>query len=165
MVNAPEETGNRIGASMKRAWIGALAASACMMATAARADSLAQAIADAYRNNPRLEAQRAELRSIDEQLIQAASPYRLNATLVGNFAYDEQRQRSLFTDGFGTNTRKTMGFAVSAQQILLNGGRTAAQVSAAEADILSGRERLREVENFILLEVVDSYVSVRRDAA
>ncbi|MDD1453159.1 TolC family protein [Sphingomonas sp. H160509] len=88
------------------------------MATAAQADSLAQAIADAYRNNPRLEAQRAELRSIDEQLIQAASPYRLNATLVGNFAYDEQRQRSLFTEGFGTNTRKTMGFAVSAQQIL-----------------------------------------------
>nr|WP_253072600.1 TolC family protein [Sphingomonas sp. H160509] len=38
-------------------------------------------------------------------------------------------------------------------------------MSAAEADILSGRERLREVENFILLEVVDSYVSVRRDAA
>jgi outer membrane protein len=150
---------------MKRAWFGALAASACMMATAAQADSLAQAIADAYRNNPRLEAQRAELRSIDEQLIQAASPYRLNATLVGNFAYDEQRQRSLFAQGFGTNTRKTMGFAVSAQQILLNGGRTAAQVSAAEADILSGRERLREVENFILLEVVDSYVSVRRDAA
>lgn len=148
---------------MKHAWLGALAACSCMMATAVNAESLAEAIADAYRNNPRLEAQRAELRAVDERLIEAASPYRLNATLVGNFAYEEQRQRSQFTGDFFTSQRRTTGVAVSAQQILLNGGRTAAQVSAAEADILSSRERLREVENFILLEVVDSYVSVRRD--
>jgi outer membrane protein len=57
-----------------------------------------------------------------------------------------------------------MGASISASQILLNGGRTAAQVSAAEATVLSARERLREVENLILQEVVDSYISVRRDA-
>ncbi|SEN60008.1 outer membrane protein [Sphingomonas gellani] len=130
--------------------------------TPAGADSLGQAIADAYRNNPQLEAQRAQLRAVDEQVIQAASPYRLNLGINGTFAYDQQRQRN-FLDNFERVSNRRMGVSVSASQILLNGGRTAAAVSAAEATVFSGRERLREVENFILLEVVDSYVSVRRD--
>jgi outer membrane protein len=133
-------------------------------ATPAYADSLGEAITDAYRNNPQLEAQRAQLRSIDEQVIQAASPYRLNAGINGTFAYDRQRQRN-FLDNFEIVSNRRMGVSLSASQVLINGGRTAAAVSTAEATVFSGRERLREVENFILLEVVDSYVSVRRDTA
>lgn len=125
-------------------------------------ETLGVAIADAYRANPELEAQRAQLRAQDEQVIQAASPYRLNASLIGNFNYREQQQRNFFGEFVPTNAR-SMGASISASQILLNGGRTAAQVSAAEANVLSARERLREVENLILQEVVDSYVSVRRD--
>jgi outer membrane protein len=135
----------------------------------AHAETLADAIADAYRNNPRLEAQRAELRAIDEGVIQAGSPYRLEVSLVGSLTYDQRRERdrNLFSStrgSFITLRGKTMGVALTANQIISNGGRTAAQLSAAEADVLSGRERLREVENFILLEVVDAYASVRRDA-
>ena len=59
--------------------------------------------------------------------------------------------------------QRSMGASMSITQLLSSGGRTAAQVSAAEADVLSGRERLREVENSILFEVVDAYVSVLRD--
>src|SRR5262249_39238359 len=43
------------------------------------------------------------------------------------------------------------------------GGRTAAAVSAAEADILSGREGLRRVESQVILTVIQSYVDVQRD--
>jgi outer membrane protein len=140
-------------------------AGACLalIAGPASADSLGQAIADAYRNNPQLEAQRAELRSIDENVIQASSPYRLRASVVGSIQYQEQDQRDLFFGDVVRNRNRGLGATLSASQILLNGGRTAAQVSIAEAIVLSGRERLREVENFLLLEVVDSYVSVRRD--
>lgn len=127
-------------------------------------ETLGQAIADAYRNNPQLEAQRAQLRAIDENVIQAASPYRLSAGITGTFAYDEQRQRDLLDD-FQRLDNRRMGVTISASQILLNGGRTAAAVSAAEAGVFSARERLRELENFILLEVVDAYASVRRDTA
>lgn len=146
----------------RMAWfVGAMLACASSPAVA---DSLGEAIADAYRNNPQLEAQRAQLRAIDEQVIQAASPYRLSAGITGTFAYDEQRQRD-FLDDFQRLQNRRMGVSISASQILLNGGRTAAAVSAAEATVLSGRERLREVENFVLLEVVDAYASVRRDIA
>ena len=131
-------------------------------APAGATDTLGQAIADAYANNPRLQAQRAQLRGLDESVIQAASPYRLNLGVIGTLNYQE----SLGLDVAGDPTRfktRNFGASLTASQILLNGGRTAAQVSAAEADVLSGRERLRELENFTLLELVDSYVSVRRD--
>ncbi|MGJ3628260.1 hypothetical protein AB5I41_17295 [Sphingomonas sp. MMS24-JH45] len=47
---------------------------------------------------PAARAQRAALRAVDEQVIQAASPYRLNAGINGTFAYDQQRQRDFFGD-------------------------------------------------------------------
>ena len=127
-------------------------------------ETLGQAIADAYRSNPALEGQRAQLRALDEQIVQAGSPYRLNAGINMSLQYRSQDQRNLL-DRFDTQRARNMGATLTVSQILLNGGRTAAQVSAAEASVLAGRERLREVENAILFEVVDSYVSVRRDQA
>lgn len=125
-------------------------------------ETLGQAIADAYRSNPALEGQRAQLRALDEQIVQASSPYRLNAGINMSLQYRSQEQRGLLGD-FETVRGRNMGATLTVSQILLNGGRTAAQVSAAEATVLAGRERLREVENAILFEVVDAYVSVRRD--
>lgn len=127
-------------------------------------DTLDRAIADAYRSNPTLEAGRAQLRALDEQIVQAGSPYRLTVGVNVNLQYRQQDQRNLL-DQFGTARARTMGATISASQILLNGGRTAAQVSAAEATVLAGRERLRETENAILLAVVDAFSSVLRDQA
>lgn len=126
-------------------------------------ETLPRALADAYRNNPELQAQRAELRALDETVIEALAPYRLGATINGNLGYNERRQRGVSDDGFTIFEQRSMGISLNVTQLLTSGGRTAAQVSAAEADVLAGRERLREVENAILLEVVDAYVSVRRD--
>lgn len=126
-------------------------------------DTLAQALVDAYRNNPQLEAQRAQLRSLDETVIQASAPYRLQSSVVGSVRYQEQVTRDVFFNELVTNRARNSGASLTASQILFNGGRTAARISSAEASVLSGRERLREVENFILFEVVDSYASVLRD--
>ncbi|KQT35178.1 hypothetical protein ASG29_03440 [Sphingomonas sp. Leaf412] len=130
---------------------------------AARADTLADAIVDAYRNNPQLQAQRAELRALDEGVIQAGAPYRMSADATATIGYNERLQRSAFLEGFSRFEQRSMGASVSVAQLLSSGGRTAAQVSAAEADVLAGRERLREAENQTLFQVVDSYVAVRRD--
>lgn len=131
---------------------------------AASPETLGQAIAEAYRSNPSLEGQRAQLRALDEQIVQAGSPYRLNAGITMSLQYRSQEQRGLLGT-FDTDRARTMGATLNVSQILLNGGRTAAQVSAAEATVLAGRERLREAENAVLFEVVDAYVSVRRDQA
>jgi outer membrane protein len=126
-------------------------------------DTLDRAIADAYRNNPQLEAQRAQLRALDETVIQASAPYRLQSSVGASIRYQEQVQRDVIFEDLVTNRARATGISLSASQILFNGGRTAARVSAAEASVLSGRERLREVENFIIQEVIDSYISVLRD--
>ncbi|MEP9400197.1 TolC family outer membrane protein [Sphingomonas sp. VNH70] len=126
-------------------------------------DTLVQAIADAYRTNPTLDAQRAQLRSLDETIVQAGAPYRPSVSLDMALQYRSADQRNLFDD-FVTNRSRTMAATLSARQILLNGGRTAAQVSVAEARVLAGREALRQAENAVLFEVVDAYVAVRRDA-
>lgn len=129
----------------------------------ARAETLADAVVDAYRNNPRLQAERAELRALDESVIQAGAPYRMSAGVAATIGYNERLQRSAFLEGFSRFEQRSMGISLSVAQLLSSGGRTAAQVSAAEADVLAGRERLREAENQTLLQVVDSYLAVRRD--
>ena len=138
---------------------------AILLSTAgvADAETLADAIIDAYRNNPRLQAERAELRALDESIIQASAPYRMSAGMTATIGYNDRLQRSAFSEGFSRFEQRSMGTSLSISQLLSSGGRTAAQLSAAEADVLAGRERLRQAENETLLQVVDAYVAVRRD--
>src|ERR1700740_2797455 len=57
-------------------------------AGAAAADTLEWALVQAYQNNPSLNAQRASLRSIDENVPQALSGYRPKITVTPNGGYD-----------------------------------------------------------------------------
>ncbi|MBJ6120870.1 TolC family outer membrane protein [Sphingomonas mollis] len=129
----------------------------------ADAETLADAIVDAYRNNPQLQSQRAELRALDEGVIQASAPYRMSAGVSATIGYNDRLQRSAFSEGFSRFEQRSMGALLSVTQLLSSGGRTAAQVSATEAEVLAGRERLREAENQTLFQVVDAYVAARRD--
>ncbi|HEY2753774.1 TolC family outer membrane protein [Phenylobacterium sp.] len=154
---------------------------AATFAAPACAETLADAIALAYDNNPTLQAQRATQRALDENYVQARSGWRPQVSLQGSASYLETRTpkaaRGTLIDtngdgipdtfapitGSGTQESNsgTVGFNLS--QPLWTGGRTAAAVSAAEGDILSGRETLRRVESQVLLTVIQAYVDVRRD--
>ncbi|WP_188062721.1 TolC family outer membrane protein [Sphingobium sp. KCTC 72723] len=142
-------------------------AAMCALATLALpgiagAETLADALADAYAKNPRLGSARAQLRAIDETLAQAGAPYRLSASIDASTQWARQR----FENASGVympNRSDGTTITLSASQLLYNGGRTAAQVSAAEAEVLGGREELRQIENDILFEVIDAYASVLRD--
>ena len=58
---------------------------------------------------------------------------------------------------------KSASATLSLSQPLYTGGLTSAQVRGAEADILAGREQLRQVEANVLQAVIQAYVDVRRD--
>ncbi len=135
------------------------------MAGAAHAETLADAIALAYQSNPQLQAERASLRALDETYVQARSAYGPQVSFGLGYDYSSvQSARSSFLGGGIATTRSSAVLpTLSASQLLYNGGRTASSVSAAEADILAERERLRETEGQILLQVVDSYAGVLRD--
>ncbi|MCA6321370.1 MAG: TolC family outer membrane protein, partial [Phenylobacterium sp.] len=129
--------------------------------SAASAETLAEAIAMAYASNPTLQAQRAQLRALDENWYQARAGYRPTLSVSGRATWSE-------TTIPGTrplvDVENNSGSAVlSLTQPVYSGGRVASAVSAAEADSLSGREGLRRVEAQVLGQVIQSYVDVRRD--
>ena len=53
--------------------------------------------------------------------------------------------------------------AITITQPVYTGGRVTSQIAASEADVLAGREALRQVEAAVLLATVQAYVDVRRD--
>ena len=149
---------------------GAFAAPAC-------AETLADAIALAYDSNPNLLAQRSAQRALDENYVQARSGYRPQLTFQAQASYEQIRTPHAAGGGLidtnGDGVPDAVGRGITANnsaftglsltQPIWNGGRTASQVSAAEADILSGRENLRRVESQVMLQVIQAYVDVRRD--
>jgi outer membrane protein len=149
---------------------GAFAASAC-------AETLADAIALAYDTNPNLLAQRSVQRALDETYVQARAGFRPTLSLSGSATYLQTRTPRAASGtpidttgngipnalGRGINTNNSAFFGLTLSQPIWNGGRTASAVSAAEADILSGRENLRRVESQVMFQVIQAYADVRRD--
>lgn len=124
------------------------------------AETLADAIALAYDSNPSLQAQRALQRALDESWVQARTGFRPSVSETVRATYQEIRtpgaRNSIFTGNAGSSV-------LSINQPIYTGGRVAASVSGAEADVLAGRENLRRVESQILGQVILAYVDVRRD--
>lgn len=145
---------------MTNSFRAALAAATCTLAltgwsTSASSETLAEAVALAYQTNPTLRAQRAQQRAVDESVIQAQSAYAPSADASGTLRYDEN-----FNAGQGDTDA---GASLNVRQSLYSGGRIAASVSGARADVLTGREQVRSVETNVLLSVIQAYVDIRRD--
>ncbi len=125
------------------------------VASAASAETLADAIALAYQTNPTLQGQRASQRALDESIVQARTGLRPQVDAsVSASSSDSQ--------GVG-NAARGSSAGLSLSQPLYTGGRVSSQISAAEADVLTGQEGLRSVEASVIQAVITSYVDVRRD--
>jgi outer membrane protein len=154
----------------------ALLAAACSMglmaglASVAQAETLADALALAYQTNPTLQGQRASQRVTDEGVVQAKTAFRptLNATADATASRTDLANPVTAVVGGQLVTRdhttgSGSGASLALQQPLYTGGRASANLTAAEADVLAGREDLRSVEQSVLGNVIQSYVDVRRD--
>jgi outer membrane protein len=142
-----------------------------LAASPAAAETLGEAIALAYETNPTVQGQRASLRALDETYEQAEAGYRPTASLQATVTTDRYNQnaRGLNRPIPGVTippvigSTQTSGAALSVTQPIYTGGRVAAQISAARASILAGREQLRATEETVLRDVITAYVDVRRD--
>jgi outer membrane protein len=117
------------------------------------AETIYQAMAKAYENNPDLNAARAGLRATDEGVALAKSGYR-------PFIGAEATTTSTNASGRVTNSASV---GVSITQTLFDGFQTRNNVRAAEAAVFAGRENLRGTEIDILLATVQAYANVNRD--
>lgn len=127
-------------------------------AAPAHAESLSDVIAYSYDNNPGIQAQRAALRALDETYVQARASYGPTISASAGMTSYELRRRP-----FPTADAETENIGLTVQQPLYTGGRLAARLGAAEAQIRGGREQLRRAELDLLQRVVGAYASVRRD--
>lgn len=143
-------------------------------AGAAKAESLADAIALAYETNPALLAERADLRALDERYVQARAALGPTAQVTAAETYDKTRQTQP-TQNFqtGKTTLTTTGYQginsenvrLSLIQPLYSGGQLGLEVRASEADVLSGRQVLRQQEANVLNQVITAYADVLLDRA
>ena len=144
---------------------------AAAWAASARAESLAEAITLAYQTNPTLQAQRAQLRATDETYVQARAGYRPTANIQASGSWYWQTFGScqaLFGCFAGSPTGLSQNYnqlnaTLSVTQPIYTGGRATSRVRAAEAQVLAGREQLRQAEGQVMLAVIQSYEDVRRD--
>jgi outer membrane protein len=139
----------------------AVAAAGLAMAPAdATAETLRQALASAYKYNPRIDAERARLRATDEEVARANAGYRPTVTGSADINYQNSNVRP---DSRTEGVTHPKGYQVNAVQPIFRGFRTLNQVREAEAGVRAGRETLRNVEQQVLLEAVTAYMDVVRD--
>jgi len=127
----------------------------------ARADTLVEALIQAYQNNPTIQAQRASLRATDEGVPQALSGYRPNVEIVGDGGYAAYNGDSY--DGTQSGAEYSANLRVT--QNVYAGGGTVADVRRAENTVKAERARLDSTEQLVLLDAVRAYMNLFSDEA
>jgi outer membrane protein len=142
----------------------ALQALAAIVATApASAETLEGALAKAYAASPTVNAQRANVRGVDEnvpRVLSAARP-RVTGTADVGASFTESSN-----DG-QSNSALTAprGVGVQVEQSIFNGNRTSNGLRQAESQILAAREQLRTSVQNVLFDAASIYMNVLRDTA
>ncbi len=156
--------------------IGALA-----FAAPAWTQTLTEAFAYAYNNNPQLLAQRAALRATDESVPQALANWRPTVTFSGQAGYtragfEQPAQNTLFASPcagqpvgsscdtptqFSSFTSKQLDLRIT--QPVYRGGRTEAQTRQAINSVEAARAQTLGVETTVFQAVAQTYLDVVRD--
>ena len=136
-------------------------------ASIASAETFQEALISVYNSNPRLQAERARVREVDENYIQARAQGRLTATASGNYGYTAASTPATDNPFTGSTGGNVSGYPYSAQlqviQPIYQGGRVKALKKQAKSSILAAREGLRNAEQSIFLSAANAYIDVIRD--
>jgi len=139
-----------------------MTAAAVVQIRPASAQTLQDALALAYSNNPTLQAARAQLRSVDENVPQALAGWRPTVQLGGSVGTVDSETQTRRGTPNSTN-RDPTSLNASVTQPLYRGGRTVSSTARAENQVLAQRARLLATEQQVLLDTVTAYVNVIRD--
>lgn len=135
--------------------LGAALASAS--ATGAAAETLKEALAAAYLNNPTLKAQRAAVRAVDESVPQAMAGWR--PTVAVNGSVGKAWADSNVTGGSSTELTPRR-YDLTVTQPLFRGFRTEAAVERAKNSVRSAQAGLQSTEQEVLLSAATAYMDV-----
>ena len=138
----------------------ALLASAAALASPAHADTLREALAEAYQTNPTLQSARAQQRANDENVpIQQSSG-------LPSASFTAQHIEFLKTSGNSfTAPARTLQGSIDLGVPIYSGGSVKNSVRAARERVSAGQADLRATESSIFSLVVAAYMSVIRNEA
>lgn len=145
---------------------GLLAATSLALAAPASAGNIFDALSETYNTNPTLQAERAYLRAVDENVAIAKSGYRPTLALTGAYrdAHNNVDSDSSYGRvGGGDTTTKSMAAKVS--QPLFSGFSTVNSVKSADQVVRAEQNNLYNVEQSVLLDASTAYLDVLRDEA
>ncbi len=137
-----------------------LGLAAALLATPAGAQTLQEALAQAYANNPTLLAARAQLRATDENVPQALAGWRPTVVVSGSYGWTDTRNTAVNTGTVIAAQRNPTAATASLTQPIFRGGRTVAQTRQAENQVLAQRARLLATEQQVLGDGVNAYIGV-----
>ncbi len=139
----------------------------------AKAETLDQALAQAYRNNPTLRAERARQRGTDEQVPQAKAGWRpiISSEASVSHRWDIVRQtdtsvvagKLVSKQIYKTDESNPANLSIQLNQPVFRGFKTVEGIKRAEANVAAGRQQLLSVEQDILFRAVQAYMNVIRD--
>ena len=123
--------------------------------------TLEEALGAAYATNPRLEAQRAQLRATDEDVAKAVSGYRPDVGASGSYGFEKNSIGNVLLPVPNGHPRDV---TVTITQPVFN-AHTLLQIRLANATVRAGRAQLTATEESILLEAATAYFDVVQDEA
>lgn len=130
-------------------------AGASLLAAPASADTLKEALIQAYRDNPSLEAARAQLRATDEGVVIQRSQGLPTVSAGGTYSeFVRQSSTSFISPERSLNANVDIGLP------LYQGGAVRNGILAAENRVEAGRADLRGTESSIFADVVTIYMDV-----
>lgn len=136
-----------------------------MLATAisgnAYAQNIFEALSQAYETNPTLQAQRAYLRAIDENVAIAKSGYRPTVSLNGTYADNNTDVKN----SVGNPDGDRYSYSAKISQPLFNGLQTINSVKSADSLVLSEQNNLYNVEQTVFIDASTAYLDVVQNKA
>jgi TolC family type I secretion outer membrane protein len=132
------------------------------LAAGTSAQTLEQALSDAYMNNPTIRQQRANLRATDENVSIAVAGWRptVSASAAAGPLYSSSRARQRETQLTGPHSQ-----SIVVTQPVFQGFRTVAGIRQAENQVKAGRFTLVSTEQGVLLDGVTAYMNVVQNEA
>ena len=141
---------------------GLLISTSLTFSTSVHAEDIFGALATTYTTNPSLQAERAYLRSVDENVALAKSGYRPNISLQGGYRDGENKIKKGV--GNGGEYNNLSGAAVVSQPVF-SGFSTVNSVKAADRAVKAAQNNLLNIEQNILLSASTAYLDVVQNMA
>jgi len=139
---------------------------ALTLAAGSHAETLTDALSQAYQYNPQLLAQRAHLRATDEGVPQALSGWRPQVTFTGTSGRAAVHSSPAIS---GTNVTNEYidpsTLDLNLTQPIYTGGRVPALRDEAEHNVIADRARTEATEEQVLFNVAQAFLDVVRDQA